>query len=374
VSAAPLKHGLGPPAIRRLAAAIQSAWPDFDSEGFAGAAAHGLERLELKQRVAHVAERLGGFLPAEYPRAVEILVRAAEGWDDGEKQDPLRGFAAWPLFHFIEQRGTEHAEKSMAALESLTHLFSGEFAVRPYIARYPGPAFLVLARWAEHDSEHVRRLASEGCRPRLPWATRIPALIEDPTPVIGLLERLKDDPSLCVRRSVGNNLNDIAKDHPDRVVDLCETWLQGASAERRWIVERATRGLVKDGHPRVWGLLGFTARPRVELSEIRLSADSVELGDEMGFSVDLTSTGKSGQRLAVDFAVHFVKANGNRRSKVFKLRVVRPAPGETVELARRISFRPISTRVYYPGRHRLAILVNGKALANAEFEVQERAR
>jgi 3-methyladenine DNA glycosylase AlkC len=365
--ATPLKHGLGRSAVARLARNIERAWPAFDSKGFTAASMRGLARLELKPRVGHIATRLAAFLPGDYAKALAIVVRASKTWDRGDEGDPLRGFAAWPLFHFIEHYGTGDFTRSMAAVRSMTHLFSAEFAIRPFIARYPRRAFAELQRWTTDSSEHVRRLASEGARPRLPWATRVPALIDDPSPVLALLDGLKDDPALYVRRSVANNLNDIAKDHPDRVLDLCETWLDGASAERRWIVRHATRSLVKAGHPRVWALLGFTRRPQVTVSEIVVSPRRVRVGDDVSFTFELASTARVGQRLVVDYAMHFVKASGAGRPKVFKLKVVQVAPRQVTALSCRHSFRKISTRTYYPGLHAIEVLVNGNIEGRAEF-------
>ena len=331
--AAPLKHGLSRPAVARLARNIKRAWPAFDSEGFSAASMRGLARLELKPRVGHIAAQLAVFLPPDYRKALAIVVRASRTWERGDDGDPLRGFAAWPLLDFIEHHGTGDFTRSMAALRSMTHLFSAEFAVRPFIARYPERAFAEFLRWTRDDSEHVRRLASEGPRPRLPWATRVPALIKDPGPVLIVLDRLKDDPAPYVRRSVANNLNDIAKDHPDRVLDVCEAWLEGASLERRWIVRHATRTLVKSGHPRVWALLGCTSRPQVEVSRIAVSPKRVRVGDEVSFSFDLASTARAGQRLVVDYGVWFVKASGASSRKVFKLKVVKIAPREVMSLS-----------------------------------------
>ncbi|HGG57748.1 MAG TPA: DNA alkylation repair protein, partial [Nannocystis exedens] len=328
-----------------------------------------LDRLELKERVTKVAATLARFLPKNYPDAVKIIVQAGKTWDPGEAGDPLRGFAAWPLFDFIAERGIGDLRRSMAALRSITHLFSAEFAVRPFILRYPKRAFAELTKWTRHRDEHVRRLASEGTRPRLPWATRIQPLIDDPSPVLALLEHLKDDPAAYVRRSVANNLNDIAKDHPELVIDLCEAWLEGASTERRWIVERATRTLVKAGHPRVWGLLGFTKRPKVAVSPLRLSCRRVSIGDDLSLRLTISSEARSRQRLAVDYRVYFMKAKGEQRPKVFKLKVLELAAAEVIEISKRHSFRRISTRKYYPGRHAIELLVNGEARGRAEFEL-----
>ncbi len=364
-----MKEGINRLAVSRLAANLKRACDSFECDAFVAAATLDLERLELKERVRKVADTLAEFLPSDYPAAAKIIVRAGETWDRGEAGDPLRGFAAWPLFDFIAERGIADFRRSMAALRSITHLFSAEFAVRPFIARYPAQAFAELTKWTRHRDEHVRRLASEGARPRLPWATRLQPLIDDPAPVVALLEHLKDDSAAYVRRSVANNLNDIAKDHPELVIDLCEAWLEGASAERRWIVERATRTLVKAGHPRVWGLLGFTKRPKVVVSPLVLSSKRVSVGDDLSLCFKITSEARTSQRLAVDYRVHFMKANGEQRPKVFKLKVLELAAKQVVEISKSQSFRRISTRKYYPGRHAIELLVNGEARAKAEFEL-----
>jgi 3-methyladenine DNA glycosylase AlkC len=370
---APLKHGVGKPAVQRLAKSLTRAWPDFERKSFERRALRGLGELELKERVRHVADVMASALPKAYPDALDVILKATDDWEPGDPDDPLRGFAAWPLFDFIALHGLDDVERSLDALRRITAMFTAEFAMRPFIAQHPQTVFATLERWTEAPDEHVRRLVSECVRPRLPWGVRVRSLIDDPEPVLALLERLKDDPAEYVRRSVANNLNDVAKDHPDRVIDLCESWLEGAATEqlpnRRWIVERATRTLVKQGHPRVWGLLGFTKRPKVELDPIELSTTRLSMGDELRFSAAIVGTGRSKQRLAVDYAVHYVKANGAQRPKVFKLKVLELAPKQAVQLASKVSFRPISTRVYYPGEHAIAIHVNGIEHVRAIFTV-----
>lgn len=368
--AAPLKDGLGRAAVARLARNIRAAWPGFDDRRFVSAALKGIADLELKQRVSHVAGVLAELLPPDYPDALQVVVHAGEVWEPGDASDPLDGFAAWPLFRFIEDRGTGDFVRSMAALRSITHLFTAEFAVRPFLERYPKRAFRELARWTSDPSEHVRRLVSESTRPRLPWAPRIPALVDDPTPVLALLERLKDDPALYVRRSVANSLNDISKDHPDRVVEVCRAWARDRTAARKWILGHATRTLVKKGHPGVWGLLGVTQRPRLARASVALGSDRVRVGEDLTFAVEIASAARGKQRLVVDYAVHFVKSNGKRAPKVFKLRVVELEPREVLRVTKRHSFRRISTRKYYPGPHAIELLVNGVSRASAEFELR----
>ncbi len=373
--AAPLKDGLNSAALTRLGQNLQRAHPTFDVQAFVDATTVGLHDLELKDRVTHVATALVAFLPPAFPEAVDIIVRAADTWDGGDPDDNMRAFAAWPLFRFIEDNGAGAFDLSMAALRKITHLFSAEFSIRPFLARDPKRAFEELKRWTDDDTEHVRRLVSESTRPRLPWAPKVQAFIDDPAPGLALLEHLKDDDALYVRRSVANHLNDVAKDHPDVVIDLCERWLEDASEERRWIVSHATRTLVKAGHPRVWGLLGFTKRPKIEASEMRVECAGstrphIRVGEELTFEVELSSTASCSQRLAVDYVVHYMKSNGKTKPKVFKLKTVDLAPKATVAFSKRQSFREISTRKFHLGEHAIELLVNGAPVARAEFELR----
>lgn len=365
-----LKHGINKAAMTRLATNIQRVMPAFDSAGFVRDSLRGLRALELKERANHAANVLEDYLPKNFPEAATVIVASAANWDSGDENDPLRGFASWPLFCFVETQGIAHRKISMHTLRDITHLFSAEFAIRPFIAKYPKQAFAELMRWTTHENEQVRRLVSEGIRPRLPWATKVPTLIEDPAPILPLLEKLKDDPALYVRRSVANNLNDIAKDHPDLVLDLCYQWAKDASPERMWIIERATRTLVKDGHPRVWGLLGFTQKPKFKSSDISLDKTNLAIGDECNFVFQLNSTSKKQQRLAIDYAVHYQKANGKTRPKVFKLKVLVLAPGEQISFRKKHSFVERSTRKHYPGQHSIEILVNGVSAVTHDFDLK----
>ncbi|MGD8347419.1 MAG: hypothetical protein PVI83_09230, partial [Lysobacterales bacterium] len=251
-----MKHGLGRPAIERIAAALSAVVPGFDAKAFTSQALDGLDALELKGRVRHVMAAMHDVLPKEFRQAADCLEKVGQSWMEGDPDDPLRGFAAWPVIDYVGEYGLEEPERALETLRRLTPLFSAEFAIRGFIIRYPELAYARLEAWTEDADEHVRRLVSEGARPRLPWGQRLQEAVKDPSRGLALLERLKDDPSEYVRRSVANHLNDVSKDHPDHVVAVCRDWLQGAGPERRRLVRHATRTLVKQGHPEVFGLLG----------------------------------------------------------------------------------------------------------------------
>jgi 3-methyladenine DNA glycosylase AlkC len=308
------------------------------------------------------------YLPRPFPVAADVLVAALgpEAARDGSGTETLR---YWPYASFVQKYGLDDFEAAMAAQYEITKRFSSEFSIRAFLVQHPEPTYARLLKWARDESVHVRRLVSEGTRPRLPWAPRLRAFQQDPRPVIRLLELLKDDPERCVQRSVANNLNDISKDHPDLAVETCRRWLADDSSHREWIVRRALRSLVKKGHRSALETLGVGSRPDVSIGAVRLAPRRVRLGGELRFSFEIASTGKQSQELLIDYVVHFIRASGATRPKVFKLRQIVLPPAGRVELAGAVSFADMTTRRHYPGRHRIDALINGVAHPLAEFVV-----
>ena len=361
-----MKDGLGPAAVARLREALQAADPGFDGAAFARRAQHGLATLELKERVNHLIHAMAAGLPADFEAALPVVLRAAAALPPPAVADKLGGFAGWPLIDWVPVAGRGHPDVALAALRRLTPLFSAEFAVRPFLLDDPQGALATLHGWIGDPDHHVRRLVSEGTRPRLPWGVQLPMFRADPAPVLVLLTDLRDDPSEYVRRSVANNLNDIAKDHPEAVLDTCESWWADGGAERRALVRHGLRTLIKRGDRRALGILGFTTRPRVR-AVLALSTDSLDIGANLELDLQLESTGRSPQNLVVDYVVHHQRAGGRTTAKVFKWRTLTLAPGETVGLAKRHAFVPRSVRRLYPGAHRIEVLVGGEVAAAATF-------
>ncbi len=268
-------------------------------------------------------------------------------------------FRYLPHVCYVSKYGLDHFEHAMQLQYELTKRFSAEFSIRGYIEKYPDATYARLQHWATDPNPHVRRLVSEGSRPRLPWAPRLRAYQKDPRPVIALLELLKDDPELYVRRSVANNLNDIAKDHPDLAVEVCRRWSKGASPECRWIIKHALRSLVKQGHPGALELLGVGAKPKIRISPAKFMPKTVRLGGLVTFEFTVTSTAAKPQTLQIDYRVHFVKANGKAAPKVFKLKRLELPARAAVTLGGRVSFAPMTTRRSYPGMHTFEAVING---------------
>lgn len=363
-----MKDGLGASAIKRIAHSVALVVPGFNAKAFQKDAERGLDELELKARVHHLIAVLHRHYDLPFKKLSRYLQDLPEVWDRGSAADNKAGFAAWPLIDYIAAHGLQYPKESLQTLEKLTPLFSAEFAVRPFIQQHTDITYAKLLQWCEHDSEHVRRLASEGSRPRLPWGMRLPQFIHNPQPLAAVLEKLKMDESLYVRRSVANNLNDISKDNADWMIKLCGEWLGNDHQHSNWIVKHALRSLVKAGDVRVFPLLGYAAAPDVAASEITLNKKRIALGDTLSFSCEITARGQA-QNLVVDYVIYFMKANGKLTPKVFKLKNIVLAANQSVVVAKNHSFKPITTRIYYAGLHQVAIQVNGKEVARADFKL-----
>ncbi len=364
----PFKHHFGPDMVADLARRIGAVAPSFPQAAFVAAVAPHLEPLELKARVAVIAAGLRTYLPPDYPAALQVLL-ATLGPPHTEAEGMFTdGWHLMPLAAFVEYHGLDYVEESLAAMHAITQRHTAEYAIRPFLMRYPERTLRTLQGWVTDPSFHVRRLVSEGTRPRLPWAARLPQFIADPAPVLDLLERLKDDPSAYVRKSVANNLNDIARDHPDLALATLARWHEGAGPERVAIIRHALRTLVKQGHPTALALLGAGA-PQVALVALELAPARVAVGDTATLSVTLRSTAPTAQLLVVDYVLRMPGARGTTRAKVFKLRSKWLAPGATLHVQKRHSFAPVGVRPVYPGPHTVSIQVNGVELGAVAFEV-----
>lgn len=355
--------------VKRLGDHLRAFDGSFPSRRFVREASRGLEDLELKARINHVADALATCLPEPFPRAAALI----RGANEGARRSDESVFAYWPLCSFVERHGLSHFDEAFDTMHGLTGLASCEFAVRPFIEGEPDRAFSVLRRWVGDRDHHVRRLVSEGTRPRLPWGARLTALQEDPTPSVPLLDRLFSDEELYVRRSVANHLNDISKDHPDRAVAIAEAWKAAAAGEgggagrnADWVVRHALRGLVKGGHRGALALQGF--RPaKLELGAFSLKPRRLRFGAPLRMHLELRA--RAGGEWMIDYAVHRQLANGKLAPKVFKWTRRTVKRGESIVLDKDHAIRAITTRRYYPGRHRVEVLVNGQSVAVEDFEL-----
>lgn len=358
--AEPLKDMYHEGFLRDFARVIRTKMPSFDEDRFISLVlGSGWENLELKARMRRISESLRETLPPDYVQALDLLEAIAES---------CRGFPYMFFPDFVERFGLEHWERSIRALEKFTPMSSSEFAVRPFLLRDLERMAAQMREWSRHPDEHVRRLASEGIRPRLPWALGVPALKRDPSPIWPILERLKDDPSEYVRRSVANNLNDISKDHPETVAETVRLW-KGKSPLTDWVLRHGSRGLIRAAHPEVMAAFGLLPAQGVEVRDWSLSSGAIANGGSVEVRYSLRVPEGEPQKLRLELAVTFPRPGGKHYRKLFKLSEKEAGPGTSVEGVRRHSFADLSTRRHYPGVHRLSLIVNGQEAAAAETEL-----
>lgn len=362
--AAALKDGVDASVVADLARRFAQVDPHFDADGFVERATSSLDQLELKGRVELIARGIWHALHAEdgaERMACVVAVARAE--------PPVEGWATWPLAAVVELFGLDHPDEALDALEPVTKRMSCEFAVRPLLREHFDRTYGRLVELTGHEDERVRRLPSEGTRPRLPWAAKVPRLLDDPLPGLALLDRLRHDPSETVRRSVANHLNDVSRAHPTLVTDTAARWLAEPETDRR-MVAHGLRTLVKAGHPAALAALGFATDPRVEVGGFVASPSVVEMGGHLVLEAELRSTADVAQQLVVDFVIHHVNASGATSPKVFKWANLELGPGERRTLTKRRLIRQASTRTYRSGTHRVELQVGGQVMASSAFEVQ----
>lgn len=343
--------------------------PEFPVEGFVADALDGFEELELTPRARHIARAMAHQLPADYERAADILVRSLGPPIEGDELTGMDAFLYLPHVFFVAEQGLDHWEASMRAQYELTQRFSAEYSIRAFIDHEPERTLAQLREWTADPSPHVRRLVSEGTRPRLPWAPRLQRFVIDPAPVLELLELLKDDPALYVRRSVANNLNDIGKDHPDVLVKTCRSWSSDASDERWWVIRHALRSAVKRGDASALAVLGFSDPGAAELSGLEITPARPHIGDTVRVSFELRNSGAERARFNADLRVHFVKASGRSGPKVFKVREVELDTGASVTLSKSISLQQRTTRTHHRGEHLVEVVVNGVPTPAGSFRI-----
>ncbi len=369
----PFKTVFNQSLVDHIAVHVKRHCEGFDDARFTQLAMHGLEDLELKARAGNILDALGDTLPDEFEESCTVLAATLhpETEDEQSETNPdlgLRGWAIFPLSMYVAQYGLHDPIRSLDLLKEMTKRFTSEFAIRAFLENDLHATLEIIAQWTRHPDRHVRRLVSEGTRPRLPWAGRLPELQRDPSPILALLDALKDDQSEYVRRSVANSLNDISKDHPEVISKLAAQWVANASDQRLALIRHACRTLVKQGHKETLATFGFKPPSNLQASLI-VENTSLNFGSCLCLGATIQSSHREPQSVALDFVVHHRKANGGTTPKVFKWTSFTLEPGETKTLSKRHPIRPITTRRYYPGRHEVELLINGVAYSRTPFEL-----
>ncbi|RXZ80629.1 hypothetical protein EBB07_17895 [Paenibacillaceae bacterium] len=366
--AEPLKAVYNEPFLQHFASVLHNEYTPFNQAAFINEVMDDAwEGLELKARMRKISTALGNYLPDAYGDALDVLLRISED---------CKGFPYLLLPDFVEVYGQadEHWELSINALEQFTQGSSAEFAVRPFILRDPERMMAQMEKWSHHSNEHVRRLASEGCRPRLPWGVALIPFKQDPAPILPILERLKEDDSLYVRKSVANNLNDIAKDHPDAVLALARRW-QGGHPHTDWIIRHGCRTLIRQAVPEIMELFGYAVSSDSDAladhAAISTDPTSIAIGESCSLNYELRLREGDPVRIRIEYGIEFVKAGGKTSRKLFLLSDKTVAGGTVLSGQRTHRWADLTTRRHYPGEHRIALLVNGREVADCVMQLAQ---
>lgn len=366
-----LKDGFNSATVAWIAGRLAAAEPRFDAGAFQARCAQGFDALSLMARVGHVARVMAQCLPRPPQAALQALVRSL-GPAPPPTREPqgIAAFRAAPHLQCVAELGLEVPEAALDAMEWLTCHFSGEFAIRAFLARHPGLTHERMRRWCSHPDPRVRRLASEGSRPLLPWAARVPLLLEDLRLGVGLIDALAGDPDEVVRRSAANHLNDISRLDAALALEVARRWHERALPDCERTLRQAMRTLVKAGHPQALALFGFVPDAPVQLRRLVLDEPHVPIGGCLRLSFELAHAGPGPLVVCVDYAVTYASARGGARRKVFKGQVSELPPGRPASFSYARDFTPRSTRRLYPGEHAIEVLVNGRPLGRARFELR----
>ena len=314
------------------------------------------EARELKDRMKHTSRVLHEFLSDDFEQACLQLIQMMDIIIENGASEQNFAYMFFP--DYVEQYGLDHIDTSLNAMERITQFTSCEFAIRPFLLNHQDNVMGQMLKWSQHAHENVRRFASEGCRPRLPWAMALPALKRDPSPILPILENLKQDKSEFVRRSVANNLNDISKDHPDQVLEIARVW-SGAHPDTDRLIKHGLRTLLKQGNKHALELIGYGSNKDLAIEDFIIQTPEVKMGDSLAFSFKLHNTGKKASHVRLEYAMYYLRANGSHSKKVFKISEKEYSPHSQTSIVRKQSFRPITTRTYYPGEHFVSVIVNG---------------
>lgn len=324
------------------------------------------ENKELKQRMRHTTLILNKHLLGGYEAQVDSILKMIPTLR--EEKIGRYGFEFMFLADFIEVYGLENYQTSINAIENITQFVSCEFAIRPFIIKYPEKLIPQLKQWSLHKSEHVRRLASEGSRPRLPWSMALPSFKKDPELILPILENLKNDPSEYVRRSVANNLNDISKDNPEIIINIAKNW-KGMEKETNSLIKHACRTLLKQGNPEVMELFGFGNIENIEVSDFHVITPKVKIGEDLKFRFSIINKKMTVSKIRLEYGLYYQKANGTLSKKVFKISEKDYHKNSTTKISRKQSFKIITTRKYHLGKHQVSIIINGKEFEKQDFEL-----
>ena len=358
--------------VNYLATLIVATHPHFAQQMFHQDVVSAFPNLELKERIAHIAACLHKYLPDSYQDALFILLQSLPPELDPNKTDDDFGdfiFAPYSLYVALYGCRADYVDISLKALKEITKRFSAEYAIRYFINTFPDETLEFLSACAVDNNYHVRRWASEGSRPKLPWAQKLTIDYKRPLPI---LDVLYGDRTRYVTRSVANHLNDISKLDPHLVIATLKSWMKGQNQteqEMAFIAKHALRTLTKQGNKDALKLIGFGIKPDITVTNFSTSTPQVKVGDAFEFSLDIRSN--KSQKLLVDYLMYFASDGKKQAQKVFKIKQLELKKGEVITLKKRHPMRLMTTRRLILGEHKIILQVNGQSFGSLTFDLIE---
>ena len=345
-----------------LTARLNEVYSPLDQKEFYHHLTSGIESLELMDRLYRVSETLALFLPEDFKKSSEIINKTAVHFPNS--------FSGMAFCDFVAKNGLNEFDRSMKSLHHLTQYSSAEFAIRYFFKEDFQRTLDQMKKWSFDSNVHVRRLASEGSRPRLPWSFKLQEVIDDPKLTLPILDQLSSDKELYVKKSVGNHLNDISKDHPQIAVQFARKNYD-LDENSRWIIKRGLRTLIKKGDQDALSIFGVYPDPSIQVLDFSLSKPSISIGDDLLINLKIKSEDERKLNLVIDFIVHYVKKDTSTTTKVFKWKETELQMGESLTLNKKHYFKELSTRKHYPGIHTIEIQINGKSFGSEDFELKD---
>ncbi len=369
----PLKNIFSLQLIHILGNNIQAVYPQFALNEFIAMASNNLENLEMKPRSYQIYTALHHFLPDNFEESASICIQSF-GAELSENQNRAFGLSVFyylPFSDWISEQGVapEKLPTSFKFLSELTKRFTAEFAVRKFLIEFPKQTMDFIHQCSQSNNLHLRRFASEGIRPYLPWGLQIKSFAQNPQPVFEVLQKLMHDESEYVQKSVGNNLNDITKNHPDLVIDFLNPYTQNPTKGQQKIIHLATRNLIKKGYSKAFQLLNYTTQIQCA-AQIKISPSTIKMGETITLEAQIQPNSSHSQNLLMDYCIYFVRNNNKNNGKVFKWKKLQLNPQQNIQLQTQYSFKPITTRKYYPGEHFISIIINGNEIIKTSFVVE----
>ncbi len=356
----PLKEMFNKRFYTQFAAEFKRVDKNFKSDQFIKEMLLGIEPLSLNERMRKTSHTLKNYLPPDYKKTITIMRQVI--------QNTPRGYTNLVFPDFVSIYGHDDVDTSLDALKHFTQFGSSEFGIREFLKRDFNKIIKVMNAWAKDKNAHVRRLASEGSRPRLPWSFKLDEVIKNPKSTQSILEALKADDELYVRKSVANHLNDHSKDNTDFMLQVLKAW-DKKHPHTAWIVKHASRSLIKKGNANSLALFDFEKDPKIRIQNFKILKPKINLGQNLEFAFELVSEKTKTQKLVVDYIIHYRKKGKELSPKVFKLKEIDLNAKETISISKKQMMKDFTTRKHFAGEHFLEIQVNGKVYSKLKFSL-----